>query len=526
MRKWIGYATIMAVASLLPASPASAQKVGGILQFALVAEPPNFDCHSQISFAVIHPVAPHYSTLLKYDGEQYPKIVGDLAQSWTVAPDGLSYEFKLVKGVRFHDGTSLTSADIKASYERIANPPEGIISARAAVYGDLSSIETPDEDTVIFRMKVPNASMLDNFASPYNCIYSAAKLKQNPRYPETEVMGTGAFVFGENVRGSHWIGKRFDGYFRKGRPYLDGFKVFYVKSSAVVAGLQGGQFDAEFRTLTPGERDQLLASGKDRWVVHEGPWVGQMSLVINVTKKPFDDIRVRQALSMAIDRWGGSTALRRITSVSDVGGTVRPGYKFALPEAELVKLPGFGKDIESSRAEARRLLKEAGVENLKFKLLNRAVGHPFTPLGVYVVDQFRRIGVAAEHTQVETKAYFAGLSNGEFEVAIFPPADAADDPNAQFTWILPTKIAPSNGSQHSDNHIVALFEKQSRELDADRRKALVNELDRYVIQQAYNVPIIWYHRIIVHHKKIKGWHMTPSHLLDQDLADVWLDSGS
>jgi peptide/nickel transport system substrate-binding protein len=523
MKKWLGYAVIAGLACMQLSAPAMAQKKGGILQFALVAEPPNYDCHSQISFAVVHPVAPHYSTLLKYDAKSYPNIVGDLADSWKIAPDGLSYEFKIHKGVKFHDGSPLTSADIKASYERIANPPEGIVSARKAVYEDIGSIETPDEYTVIFRMKTPNASMLDNFASPYNCIYSAAKLKQNPRYPETEVMGTGAFAFVENVRGSHWTGKRFDGYFRPGRPYLDGFKIYFVKSTAVVAGMQGGQFDAEFRTRTPGERDQLLASDKDRWTVHEGPWVGQMSLVFNVTKKPFDDIRVRHALSMAVDRWGGSPALRKITSVSDVGGTIRPGYKYALPEDELVKLPGFGKDIEKSRAEARRLLKEAGVENLKLKLLNRAVGHPFTPLGVYVVDQFRRIGVAAEHSQIESKAYFAALASGEFEVAVFPPADAADDPNAQFTWVLSTKSSDVNGAHHSDMKIDELFTKQSRELDPVKRKVLVNELDRYIIQQSYNVPIIWYHRIIVHHKRIKGWYMTPSHLLGQDLVDVWLD---
>lgn len=526
MMRWIGRATATAVACVLLAAPAAAQKRGGILQFALVAEPPNYDCHSQISFAVIHPVAPHYSTLLKYDAKNYPKIIGDLAESWKVSADGLSYEFKIAGGVKFHNGTPLTSADIKASYERIANPPAGIASARQAVYKDVDAIETPDDTTVVFRLKAPNASMLENFASPYNCIYSAAKLKENPRYPETEVMGSGAFEFVENVRGSHWTGKRFDGYFRKGLPYLDGFKIFYVKSSGVVPGMLGGQFDAEFRSRTPGERDQLVAGAPDRWVVQDGPWVGQMSLVFNVTRKPFDDIRVRHALSMAIDRWGNSAPLSKITTVRDVGGTIRPGYEFALSKDDLVKLPGFSTDIEKSRAEARRLLKEAGVENLKLKLFNRAVGDPFTPLGVFVIDQFRRIGVTAEHAQVETKAYFDGLAKGAFDVAVFPPADAADDPNAQFTWVLTKSASPANGSQHTDGHIDELFEKQSRALDPVARKRIVNELDRYIIQQSYNVPIIWYHRIIVHDKKIKGWHMTPSHLLGQDLTEVWLDPAS
>jgi peptide/nickel transport system substrate-binding protein len=89
---------------------AESPKRGGTLSFAVVAEPPNYDCHANTSFAFVHPVAPHYSTLLKFDGDNYPTVIGDLAKSWTVSPDGLTYTFK------FHDGSPLTSADVKASY--------------------------------------------------------------------------------------------------------------------------------------------------------------------------------------------------------------------------------------------------------------------------------------------------------------------------------------------------------------------------------------------------------------------------
>src|SRR5712691_361933 len=94
---------------------------GGVLKFAVGAEPPNYDCHANVSFAFIHPVRPHYSTLLKFDGPNYPKITGDLAASWKVASDGLTYTFKLRNNVKFHDGSALTSADIKATYDRIRN---------------------------------------------------------------------------------------------------------------------------------------------------------------------------------------------------------------------------------------------------------------------------------------------------------------------------------------------------------------------------------------------------------------------
>jgi hypothetical protein len=101
--------------------------------------------------------------------------------------------------VKFHDGSPLTTEDIKDSYDRIINPPKGLESIRKAYNTDLD-VSAPDPATVVFKLKNPMAGVLEALASPYNCIYSAAKLKQNPRYPETEIMGSGAFTFVEHVK--------------------------------------------------------------------------------------------------------------------------------------------------------------------------------------------------------------------------------------------------------------------------------------------------------------------------------------
>ena len=295
----MGCAALMVATGL---AHAQQPKRGGTLNFAVIAEPPNYDCHASTTFALVHPIAPHYSLLVKFDGEDYPKVIPDLAQSWTVAPDGMTLTFKLKHPVQFHDGSPLTSKDVKASYERIITPPPGVVSIRRSYYADLT-VEAPDPATVIFKLRKPVAGVLEALASPFNCIYSAAKLKLNPRYPETEIMGSGPFTLVAHVRGTSWEGRRFASYFDQGKPYLDGYKAFFVKSNGVVPGILGSHFDAEFRGRNPSEKAQLLDKMKDNLVVFESGWINNLMIVFNTKRQPFDDVRVRQALSLAIDRW-------------------------------------------------------------------------------------------------------------------------------------------------------------------------------------------------------------------------------
>ncbi len=396
-------------------------------------------------------------------------------------------------------------------------------STRKAQHEDIKQIETPDPYTVVFKLAQVNMSMLLHFASPFNCVYSAKKLKDNPRYPETEVMGTGAFKFVEYAKGSHWRAVRFDQYFRKDRPYLDGYKAIFVRSNTAVNGLRGGQYDAEFRGRTPQERDQLLAVMKDQVTVQEGPWVANILLGFNVEHKPFDDVRVRRALTLAIDRWGGSESLGKISLIKGVSGIFRPGASWSLPVSELEKIPGFWRDIEKSRAEAKRLLQEAGHPNLKLKLVNRQVDQPFVPAGIFVIDQWRRIGVEAEHSLLETKLLFAARENGDFDAVVMNIADFVDDPTAQFNLLLSKHTSGAAYSRHTDTKLDDLFKIQSQIIDPVERLKAVNELERYALTTAYNLPLLWYQRIVVNHKKVKGWQLMPSHYIGQNLIDVWLD---
>jgi peptide/nickel transport system substrate-binding protein len=525
-----GVALACALASvLLPASPgvagaAETPRHGGILNFAVIAEPANYDCEANVSFAFIHPVAPNYSTLLKFDAANYPAVEGDLAQSWSVSPDKRVYTFKLRPNVLFHDGSKLTSADVKASYERIIHPPPGVFSARRADYTAIAEIDTPDPLTVVFRLSWPQAAMLENFASPWNCIYSAAKLKSDPLYPAQHVMGTGPFVFVEHVKGDHWTGRRFKRYFRPGHPYLDGYVAHFMSGAKLVSAFESGEIEAEFRSVTPTQRDQLVAAMGDRITTSESPWVIDLLLIFNTKHKPFDDVRVRRALSLAIDRWKMAEELSKTTYMKFVGGIMRPGSPMATPEAELERLPGFSHDYAASLAEARRLLAEAGVSHLTVNVVNRSIPVPYGPGADYVTAAWKQLGVSVKEVRLDNKHWDEALKAGDFDAAYDFDGDYIDDPTLQMTKYVSTDLSPDNYSRSTDRMLDALFVGQAVIPDPRERARIVRSFEREALSQAFSVPILWWNRIVAASPRLHGWTITPSHYLEQDLSDVWLDA--
>jgi peptide/nickel transport system substrate-binding protein len=501
----------------------TAPRRGGILEFAVTVEPKDYDCYSNTSFAFLHPIAPHYSTLLKFDAANYPRIIGDLAQSWTVSSDRMTYVFKLRPNVLFHDGSPLTSADIKASYERLIHPPPGVVSARRVDYGAISGIDTPDPLTVVFHLQWPDAAMLANFASPWNCIYSAARLAADPQFPKTHVLGTGPFVFFQHIQGRYWRGKHWDKYFLPGKPYLDGFQADFMPASAVMDAYKSGKIAAEFRGMTPPQRDELVAALGDRVTVSESPWLANLSVVFNVKRPPFSDARVRRALSLAIDRWGAAEKLQKTTFMKYVGGLMRPGSSMATPEAELVELPGFSHDIAASRAEARRLLAAAGVHDLKLTLLVRDIPMPHYASADLLVDSWRQIGVTATEEKLNIFAWQKRVEAGDFDVAQDFSGDFYDDPTIQLTKYVSHDLSPGNNSGATDRFLDALYIGQAVTNNPQERARIVRAFERHALTEAYTVPILWWNRIVVTSAKLKGWYITPSHFIGQDLTDVWLE---
>jgi len=468
-------------------------------------------------------VAPLYSTLLQIDPYSYPKIIGDAASEWKIASDGLTYTFKLRQGIRFHDGSPLTASDVKATHDKIVFPPAGVRSIRKNAYSAIASIEAPDPTTVVFKLKFPSASLLGNLASPWNVIYPKKYLDRDPNYFKANVVGSGPFKLKNYTRGSTFEGERNPDYFVKDRPYLDGYKFFISTETSVrAAALRSGRAWIEFRTMPLAEVEAIRKTLGDKVVVQDTPATGLFGIAMNQTTKPFTDIRVRKALTLGLDRYTASRVLYPLASLKDVGALMRPATEFAMSESELQKLPGFARDMEKNRAEAKRLLAEAGYPSgFKVVLKNRNVRIPYIDFGVFVIQEWRKIGIEAEHRPLETAAWFAdGRDTGSFEVIVNGVFNYMDDPDLFLERY--TTGDTNNWGRFSDPRIDDLFARQTRALDPTERKRLVNELEKIVLENAYHIPGLWWARSVVHWAKVKNYVAPPNHYSNQKLQDVWL----
>ena len=505
-------------------SAAEQPKRGGILTYAVGNESPSLDGHLESTYGLLHPVAPFYSLLLKYDEDNYPKIIGDLAESWTVSPDQKTYAFKIRKGVKWHDGTFLTSKDIKATYDKIIFPPPGVGSVRQLMYAFVDKITTPDEHTVVFQLKWATTSLLSSLASPWNFVYKADILAKNPHWYEKNIMGTGPFKLQEAVPGSHFSGIRNDDYFRKGLPYLDGFRAVFIPSTgARVAAVRGGRVMTEFRGFSPSHIEELVKAMGDKIRIMESPLMTVMNFAFNTQKKPFNDPRVRRAIAIAADQWGAAKALSKITGCKTVGGILRPGSEFARTDEELTKLAAYSKDIEANRKEARRLLREAGVpEGFSFTIINRPPPMPYEPIAVWLIDQWRKIGLNVTQKPMEHGPYWVDLRAGRFEMCVNSHSNYMDDADNQLVNF--TSDSSLNYMQYKDPFLDDLFAKQSRSMDPTERKKLCQQMElRIVDEMTYTIPFLWWYRQIPVPTYVKGVKLLPNHFMNQDRSTIWLD---
>jgi peptide/nickel transport system substrate-binding protein len=524
----VAAAAVFGLAFAGPSTAAEPTK-GGILKFVVPDEPPSFDGHRETTFALIHPIAPFYSLLIRVKPDEPYKsgdFECDLCTEMPKPTDGgKTYTFHIQKGVKFSDGSTLDAHDVVATYKKIIFPPEGVSSARKAFYVMVDSVSAPDDYTVVFKLKYPSGAFIPALANPYNFIYSKEILDKDIHWYEKNVMGSGPFIWDGREAGAYIKGKRNPNFYRKGRPYLDGFEAIFAKKQSLrVQAVQGDRAAAEFRGFPPSSRDDLVRALGDKITVQESNWNCVLIITPNQKRKPFDDVRVRRALTLAIDRWGGSKYLSKIAIVKAVGGVAFPGHALAATDEELKQIAGYWPDIKKSRAEAKRLLKEAGQEHLKFTLYNRAVDQPYKIVGTWLLDQWKQIGLQVDQKAEPTGPYYANLRRKkDFDVALNFNCQAVVNPLLDVAAFLSDDKTSNQYGSYKDRELDKMYDAMNQSGDEKEQRAIMRKFEKRVLdEKADQFITLWWYRIVPHRSYMKGWYITPSHYLNQQLETVWI----
>jgi len=516
---------------LVAAAPADAQtpKRGGHLTYMIAADGgPSLDGHRETTYAVLHATAPFYSTLIRVKPDEpsnTTEFACDLCTEFPTPTDnGLTWTFKIRKGVKFHDGSPLTAHDVVASWQKIVHPPKGVASAREALFVMVDTITAPDDETVVFKLKYATLTFLPALADPYAYIYPKHILDKDMHYFEKNILGSGPFKLEAYEVGQSVKGVRNPDFYHPGQPYLDGFTaIFAPRQSVRTEAIKADRAAMEFRSMPPSARDQLVKELGDKITVQESDWNCGNVVTPNHKKKPFDDVRVRRALFLAVDQWKGAQALQKIAVVRTVGSLVYPGSPFAPTKEELQQQIGYWPDIEKSRAEARRLLKEAGQENLTFELLNRNVDQPYIIVGTWLIDEWSKVGIKATQKVVPTGPWLDSMRAGDFTVALEANCQNVVNPIADAARWLPSEVMRENFAYFSDPVMVDIYNRMLKETDFTKARALMREYERRVTDEAHQLMVTWWYRIVPMRSYVKGWKISPSHYLNQSLANIWLD---
>jgi peptide/nickel transport system substrate-binding protein len=477
------------------AAPEPNPKRGGTLRYGITMRMPHFDFHQSGTINNLGSQGCMFDNLIRRDPRDSGKtIIPDLAHSWEISEDGKTYTFFLRKGVEFHDGAELTSEDVKATFDRIRKPPQGISIPRSVLFRAVSEIAAPDKYTVQFKLGDPRPAsfMMAAIASGWNGIVRKKTLEDNG-YNLRKVLdipGTGPFRSVKYVENETRVMEKNPNYWNKGLPYLDGIQFFSlipfspdlgsaILSNRVDYGRIVDPVTARKAKSTPG-----MSTTAFNQSVIQGTWV-------NSKKKPFDDPRVRRALHLAFDRPVLVDVVKDVAPMQ-VGGFLYPFSDFATPKAELAKRVGYQEDPTASLKEARALLAAAGhADGLKgLDFLVRDV--PTFKLWAQAIQAMLQEGLKVECNLriVVESVWFDDTANGHFDLAIGAIVSTLLDPSDYFNAWYRTG-GPQNYSMWHNEKFDALTSEIDKEVDQTTRLALVRQAEAIMEQDPPVLPVSW-----------------------------------
>lgn len=497
--------TVEVVVTATP-EPAPAPKAGGTLIVARAADAKGLDPHKQTAFSSFRLLELIYDSLLGLDANL--QIVPRLAETWLWSDDGLTLTMNLRPNVKFHNGDVMTSADIKFSYERILDENTG--SAARSYFTDIVSIETPDANTVVFTLSRPNVSILAAMTNPNSAILDAAVVATED--PASVTIGTGPFKLVSWEPDQLTTLAANTDYWLPGLPLVDGMEIRIIPDEgSILAGLRAGTIDW---ALINDPKVAIRASGgSNDLTVFRTPALAYHVLQLNSSRAPFDDVRVRQAISCAIDR-------QEVVDTASLGeGRVTAPATSPFYQAPLDDLFCYQKDI----AKAKQLLADAGLSTgITFKIMAAADEPPTAVNEAQSIQaQLKEIGIETEIETLELGVYVDRWLKTDFD-AVVALNGGNPDPDIMFYRYWHSTGNLNKVAAYNSSDLDALLDEGKVTLDPEQRKGVYMQVQKVLAEES---PWVWLYvgyEYRIMQSYVKDFTPMPNGSM-QYLNSVWLN---
>jgi peptide/nickel transport system substrate-binding protein len=517
---------------LAPAFAATAEKpqYGGIVKFA-EREPPNLDPHLTVSFLTHRALSLVYTGLVRfsYGHEQQSAddltLYPDLAEQWEYQDNNRTVVFTLRKGVKFHNkppvnGREMTADDVKYSLERFMAK-----SGFRARFSEVEIIEVVDKYTIKITTKKPFAPLLNHLAAP-SYAYVLAK-EAEEKYgdfnkPEA-VIGTGPFMLSEYKKGIQLTFKKNPDFYISGLPYVDGVEWQITPDAAArISLLRAGRVDFVYAAGAMAAEEALpLQQTNPELQLEKYLTLGQGYIYMRTDQKPFNDVRVRRAISLALNRQVWQQVLENGEGCIDNGPVPCALKEWKLDESQLTAeqrkyLTGY--DIE----EAKRLLKEAGYpKGFTTPMFHYLYAPPWPSRYELAFDELSKIGIKVEMKPQEYGDYISTTYVGKYEqMAMGPVTPFLEVDDWLYGQFYPDQ--PNNRSHVNDPELNKMLIAQRETIDPKERKKIIDEIQRYLSDKAYYVFIPISMSYNVTGPRLRGYKGKVGYTTMHQLISTWI----
>jgi peptide/nickel transport system substrate-binding protein len=484
------------VIALSAATPVAAQKSGGTLRLYHNDNPPSTSLLEESTIASVTPFSAVFNNLVVFNPakvhESIDTVVPDLAESWSWDATNTRLPFKLRQDVKWHDGKPFTAKDVQCTWRMLIGKSEVSEfhrNPRKVWYGKLQDVTINGDYEATFELSEPQPSLPVLLASAFSVVYPCHVPQATMR---TRPVGTGPFKLVEFNRGASIRLARNPDYWKKDRPYLDEITFRMIDSRATrMLAFATGEFDITFpadisvslmkdvKARAPNAICEMITTGT------------QSNLMVNRVNPPFDNPEIRKAMSLAIDRKAFNTIL--MDGLALMGGAMlpKPAGEWGMPPEMVSSLTGYGTDTDKNIGQARAIMQKLGYSDAKplgIKIQTRNLPN-YREAAVIVTDQLKKIYIAGELDILETPQWYARLARKDYTIGLNVTGVSVDDPDGNIVENYSCK-SERNYTQYCNAEVDRLLAAQSRELDKEKRRKIVWDIERLLVDDAARPNII------------------------------------